>query len=361
MTAVSEPLSPAPRPTPVSHIVCVAVNPSIDKIGAVDRLIPGEIHRPELLSAVAGGKPVNVARAAARLGLPVALVVVVAGDQGTWLESSLAREGLPARLVRVAGETRTCLSILDRSTGFLTEFYEQGPALDDEGWSAVEAAVASQLDVEAAGCVVVLSGSLPPGAPSDGYARIVRLARDAGARTAVDADGELLALALEAGPWLAKGNAAEAGRATGLAVEVEADARAAAVALQARGAGIALVSRGLEGTIVADEAGTAWRVGPPPERGAYPVGSGDSALAGFLAAIAAGSTTAVAARQAVAAGTANALRPGQGEIEPADVERILPMVTLDRLAREPSRRETPQAAVRPGGRSTDDPLPGDLQ
>jgi tagatose 6-phosphate kinase len=359
MTALSEPLSPAPRSTPVSHILCVAVNPSIDKIAAVDRLIPGEIHRPELLSAVAGGKPVNVARAAARLGLPVALVLVVAGDHGTWLESSLAREGIAARPVRVAGETRTCLSILDRSTGFLTEFYEQGPALDDEGWSAVEAAVAAQLAVDAAGCVVVLSGSLPPGAPSDGYARIVRLARDAGARTAVDADGELLALALTAGPWLAKGNAAEAGRATGLAVESEADARAAAVALQARGAGIALVSRGLEGTIVVDEEGTTWRIGPPPERGAYPVGSGDSALAGFLAAIAAGATTAVAARHAVAAGSANALRPGQGEIEAADIERILPRVTLDRVGPEPARRKDPPlVADRPGGRSTNHPLQG---
>ena len=90
----------------------------------------------------------------------------------------------------------------------------------------------------------------------------------------------------------------------------------AAIALQGRGAGIALVSRGIEGTIVLDEAGTVWRVGPSPERGAFPVGSGDSALAGFLAAIAAGATTEESARHAVAAGTANALRPGQGEIDP---------------------------------------------
>lgn len=330
-TPPDAPSQPAARAALFTRVVCVAVNASIDKIAAVDRLVPGRIHRPELLSAVAGGKPINVARAASRLGLAVVVIPVVAGHMGSWLEASLAREGIAARPVRVAGETRTCLSILDRSTGSLTELYEAGPALDDEGWSAVEAAVASELAIDAEGTVVVLSGSLPPGAPVDGYARIVRLAREAGARAAVDADGELLARALAAGPWLAKGNAAEAARATGLLLGGEAEALAAAMALQARGAAIALVSRGLDGTIVVDEAGAAWRIGPSPERGVYPVGSGDSALAGFLAAIAAGSTAAEAARHAVAAGTANALRPGQGEIDQADIGRILPRVTLARV------------------------------
>jgi fructose-1-phosphate kinase PfkB-like protein len=67
------------------------------------------------------------------------------------------------------------------------------------------------------------------------------------------------------------------------------------------------------------------------------VGSGDSALAGFLAAVADGATTAEAARHAVAAGTANALRPGQGDIDPADVARILPRVTLAPVGRIPQR------------------------
>ena len=306
----------------------------------MDRLVPGQIHRPELLSAVAGGKPINVARAASRLGLRVVVVPVVAGQSGSWLEASLAREGIESRPVRVPGETRTCLSILDRSTDSLTEFYEAGPTLDREAWTAIESAVAAELERDPEASVVILSGSLPPGAPVDGYARIVALAAEAGARTAVDADGEVLARAVVAGAWLAKGNADEAARATGLRSGGEAEAVRAAIALQDLGAGITLVSRGIEGTIVLDEAGRAWRVGPSPERGAYPVGSGDSALAGFLAAIAAGATTEEAARHAVAAGTANALRPGQGGIDPTEVARILPAVTLEAIGQpHPGRRD----------------------
>jgi tagatose 6-phosphate kinase len=333
MSLPAEQPSPrAVRPARLKRLVCVAVNASIDKIAAVDRLVPGRIHRPELLSVVAGGKPINVARAAWRLALGVVVVPVIAGNLGSWLEASLAREGITARPVRIPGETRTCLSILDRSSGLLTELYEAGPTLDDEGWAAIETAVAAELASDAEVAVVVLSGSLPPGAPVDGYARLVRLAAAAGARTAVDADGELLARAVAAGPWLAKGNAAEAAHATGLASGGEADALAAAVALQERGATTSLVSRGIEGAIAVDEAGTAWRAGPSPERGAYPVGSGDAALAGFLAAIANGATTAQAARSAVAAGTANALRPGQAQIDPGDIARILPRVALEAIA-----------------------------
>ena len=281
------------------------------------------------------------------------MVPVVAGNLGAWLEASLAREGIGTRPVRVPGETRTCLSILDRSSGLLTELYEAGPTLDDEAWSAIESAVAAELASDAELSVVVLSGSLPPGAPVDGYARIVRLATAAGARTTVDADGELLARAVAAGPWLAKGNATEAAHATGLASGGEAEALAAAVALQERGAGIALVSRGIDGMIVVDEAGAAWRAGPSPERGDYPVGSGDAALAGFLAAIADGATTAQAARHAVAAGTANALQPGQAQIDPGDAARILPGVTLESIAPAAPLRGEAVAGPASDSRSTD--------
>src|SRR4051794_20008689 len=168
MSVSRERTSPrATRPARLERLVCVAVNASIDKVAAVDRLVPGRIHRPELLSAVAGGKPINVARAASRLGLAVVVIPVVAGHIGAWLEAALAGERIKARPVRVPGETRTCLSILDRSTGALTEIYEAGPPLDDEGWSAVETAVAAELGTDAEASMVVLSGSLPPGAPPD--------------------------------------------------------------------------------------------------------------------------------------------------------------------------------------------------
>ena len=316
---------------PLRRLVAVALNASVDKIAAVERLEPGQIHRPVVLSVVAGGKALNVARAAAALGMAASAVPVIAGHAGAWLEEALASSGVAVRPVRVAGETRECLSILDRSTGRLTELYEAGPGLDDAGWAAVEAAVRAELETDPGGAVVVMSGSLPPGAPADAYARLTAQARATGARAAVDVGGQPLALAAAARPWLVKVNAAEAAQATGLRVGGEPEAVAAARALRLAGAGITLVSRGIHGAVVVDEDDAAWRVGPPPELGPFSVGSGDSMLAGFLAAVAAGHPTAEAARRGSAAAAANALHPGQGEIDRADVDRLLPSITLDRI------------------------------
>jgi lysophospholipase L1-like esterase len=52
-------------------IVCFAANPSIDKLFEVDRLVPGAIHRPLAFVQTAGGKGLNVARAAHALDADV--------------------------------------------------------------------------------------------------------------------------------------------------------------------------------------------------------------------------------------------------------------------------------------------------
>ena len=314
------------------RLVCVSLNAAVDKIAAVDRLVPGEIHRPEVLSAVPGGKALNVARAAATLGMPVRAVAVLGGHAGAWMDAALHAREIATNVVRAAGETRTCLSVLDRAAGTLTEFYEPGLTLDAAGWAAVEAALRSELADDPSGSLVVLAGSLPPGAPEAGYARMATIAGEAGARSVVDADRAALAAALAARPWLVKVNAREAADAAGLAgAPGEGAVVEAARGLRARTGSVVLVTRGMEGAVLVDGTGAAWLVGGPPERGRYPVGSGDSLLAGLAVALAAGFPLPEAARRGVAVGAANALVPGQGELDPADADRMLPAISVQRI------------------------------
>ena len=77
-------------------IVCVAANPSIDRLFEVDRVELGTIHRPDAFVMVPGGKGLNVARAAASLGADVLAVGILAGHAGRWLEEALAAEGVPS-------------------------------------------------------------------------------------------------------------------------------------------------------------------------------------------------------------------------------------------------------------------------
>ncbi len=315
--------------TRIGRLVGVSLNPAIDKIAAVEAVQPGRIHRPEMLAVVPGGKALNAVRAARHLGLPADVVAVVGGHAGAWLAAELDARGIHHWLVWVEGETRTCLSVLDRQTGDLTEFYEAGIALAEDRWPSVETALSKALDEEADATVVLLAGSLPPGAPLEAYRRLAQAGRDAGARVVVDIGGPALEVALDARPWLVKINAAEALETTGIATGDQAGVLAAAQALRGRGADAVLITMGIAGALLLTSDGE-WVAGPPPERGAYSVGSGDALLGGLVVALARGADLPEAVRFGSAAAAANALVPGQGELDPADVDRLLPGCVLTR-------------------------------
>jgi 1-phosphofructokinase family hexose kinase len=326
-SAGSSPAGPASRP---ARIVFVAANPSIDRLIEVDALTPGSIHRPGTALAVAGGKGLNAARAAAALGARASVVAIVAGRAGEWIAERLDEAGIHASLVRDTGptETRTCLSVLARSTGLLTEFYEPGAAIAPATWAAFEDAIARELatgDVAA----IVCSGSLPPGAPAEGYARIVRLA--ATTTTIVDTHGVPLGLALAEHPSIVKVNASEAADATGLAVTDPAEAVRAARTLMELGAGDVVVTLGADGAIACDGA-SAWRLRSAAARGTYPVGSGDAFVAGLAIAVVAGSSLPAAAGAGMAAGMANALLPGAGILDPSAAAALLDGVDVSATA-----------------------------
>jgi 1-phosphofructokinase family hexose kinase len=314
----------------VGRLIGVSLNPAIDKLAVVDRLEPGRIHRPDLLATVPGGKALNAVRAARALDATADVVTVVAGHAGSWVVEQLESRGIRGWFVRVEGETRTCLSVLDRATGELTEFYESGRGLPEDRWDSVEEALRDALADGPERAVVLLAGSLPPGAPADAYRRLAAQAASAGARVVVDIGGAPLASALEARPWLVKINAAEASATTGLPTAVRRDVTAAARRLIEGGAEHALITMGVDGAVLVTPDG-AWSVGRAPVIGPYSVGSGDALIGGFVAALSRGDDLPTALGHGAAAATANALTPGQGELDTRDVARLLPLCEVTPL------------------------------
>jgi len=311
------------------RLLFVAANPSVDRLYEVDGLAVGAIQRPLSTTTVPGGKGLNAARAAAALGGDVTAVALVGGRSGDWIVDRLAVLAMDVRAIRATAETRTCVSILDRSTGALTEVYEPGAAIRPSDWEAFEAAIATELgrgDVAA----VTISGSLPPGAPSDGFGRLARLAGGAPRPVPLFADtyGPALSAVLVERPALVKVNASEAGEATGVEVT---DARSAAVAaerLLAAGAAAVVVTLGVDGAVVVGAGGRA-RLVAPAMVGPYPVGSGDAFLGGVAVALARGDATVEAARLGCAAGIANAQMPGAGDLDASRIPSILEAISVE--------------------------------
>jgi len=302
-------------------IVCLSANPSIDKLFEVERLVKGDIHRPDGFVQVAGGKGLNVARAATSLGADVVAVALLRGHAGRWLEEGLAAEGVRTEAVWTHGENRSSLSVADRETGGLTEFYERGSEAPSAAWAELMELV---MRTSAPGGWLTISGSLPRGAPANGYRDLVREAREAGVRVALDSEGEPLRVALEAGPDVVKVNAAEVGGLLGVPTQRRDDAIAAALKLRAMAGGDGhegVVTRGAEGVVLAASDGTLYE-GLLYVRGRYPVGSGDAFLAGLVASFDRGEDRAAALRSALGAATANAELPGAGRLDPARAREL---------------------------------------
>jgi 1-phosphofructokinase family hexose kinase len=286
-------------------IACVAPSPSIDRLFEVERLRPGAIHRPTGSVQVAGGKGLNAARAAAALGADVRAVALLGGHSGRWIAGELDRLGLAFDAVWSGAETRSCLSVADEETGSLTEFYEANAAVSPEEWESF--ALAAKRATATADWTTV-SGSLPPGAPADGY----ELLAAAGVNVAVDTTA-----VANARPALIKVNADEAATLTGAAVRSLTDAVEAAHELRRRAGGqghAAAVTCGREGAVLVGPDGSGWH-GMLEAKGRYPVGSGDAFLAGLVTALAAGKSWPAALATALGAAAANAELPGAGLLD----------------------------------------------
>src|SRR6266516_7705689 len=308
-------------------IVCLAANPSIDKLFEVDRLIKGDIHRPLGLVATAGGKGLNVARAAHTLRGEATAVSLLRGHAGKWLEEQLSAEGVPGLFVWSHGENRSSLSVADHESGGLTEFYEHGSVVPSSAWAELMHACASLFS---SALWLTLSGSLPRGAPDAGYRDLVVEARAAGLGVAVDCEGDRLRLALEAKPDIVKVNSTEARELLGVPTARHEEALAAARKLRDLAGGdghAALVTRGAEGVVLAAPDGTLYE-GMLYVRGRYPGGSGDAFLAGLVTGLETKEDWPAALRLALGSATANAELPGAGKLDPTRARTLAAQADL---------------------------------
>jgi 1-phosphofructokinase family hexose kinase len=308
-------------------IVCLAANPSIDKLFEVERLVRGDIHRPIGFEQTAGGKGLNVARAVSRLGGDVRAVALLRGHTGKWLQETLASEGVQGAFVWTHGENRSSLSVADRETGGLTEFYENGWEVPSSAWPELaDATVGFFGDAT----WLTISGSVPAGIDDPAYRDLVNEARAAGVRVALDAEGDRLRLALDARPDVVKVNSSEASGLLGVPTARRDEAMAAAQKLRELAGGdghVGIVTRGADGVVVAAPDGALYE-GVLYVRGRYPVASGDAFLAGLVVALDGGIGWGGALRLALGAATANAELPGAGRLDRSRAEALAERATV---------------------------------
>lgn len=277
-------------------IVTFTANPSLDKTISLDQqLSRGEVHRAVSVNVEAGGKGINVARCIAYAGVPVVPVLSYRDDGFLPLVEAAGVQPV-ARTVDGPYRVRTNTTITEPD-GTTTKINEPGPTLSA---AQVETATALVLEHARGADWVVLSGSLPPGAPDGWYATLARALRPLGCKIAIDTSDAALDAVVAALPEAAfdliKPNSDELAQLTGGdSAAFEAAAKAgqvttiveAARALHGLGIANVLVTLGGSGAVLVNAEG-AWLSTAPTVTVLSTVGAGDSSVAGFILAQVAG-------------------------------------------------------------------------
>lgn len=303
----------------MSPVVTLTLNPAVDMSTSTQYVVGDRKLRCETRVVEPGGGGINVARVLHELGVDTLAWWTRGGDVGERLGHLLDDTGVPHRPVPIAGETREHLTVLERASSRQFRFNMPGPTLTEaELETCIE--VVRSLDPDTP--FLVLSGSLPDGAPLDTYARLADAA-PAGCKVVLDTSGPALEAGAAAPLFLVKPNINELSALAGTVVEDEEHIRDVARSLLRRG-GVEVVVTSLgAGGATATTLSEHWHVHAPTVRFRSAVGAGDSMVGGMVAALAQGASLRDAIRYGVAAGAATVTRPGTQLCTRGDVERLL--------------------------------------
>ncbi|NJP06899.1 MAG: hexose kinase [Chloroflexaceae bacterium] len=285
----------------------------------VHHLRLGQIHRTNHVLLAAGGKGLNVARAAYALGQNLRVCAPLGGPTGQLVAHLAAQEGFEDWWYWYEnGDTRTCILLIDPEGGDATVINEHGPALPMDDWQSFTASVVAASE----NCgLVTISGSLPPGLPPSALADLVRQLVADGHRVLVDSSGPALSAVLESGPYGVKVNDSELAAALGKPIGSLDGAVAALTQVRAKGIELGVVTLGAQGALAMNGHETVLAA-PPSIRVISTVGSGDSLMAGLATGLLRGWSLREALHLGVACGAADALSIGGGLLHQPDLDAM---------------------------------------
>lgn len=260
------------------RVVTVTINPAIDQTVAIPNFTPGAVNRVQSFQLDPGGKGINVASFLADFGMPVTVTGFLGANNDEIFRRFFEQKRIEDRFVRIAGQTRIGVKIIDEPLSQTTD-------INFPGEMPSSAEIESLFDILQELAVrhdwFVLSGSIPMGVSPGIYREMVKTL--AGKKVVMDTSGEGFRQALTAGPWLIKPNVDELQEFVGDRLHTPSAILKVALSLiQRYGINSVVVSMGKEGAIFVERDETIWVV-PPLVEVKSTVGAGDAMVAGIVA------------------------------------------------------------------------------
>jgi 1-phosphofructokinase family hexose kinase len=260
-------------------IIAAGLSPAWQTVMCFEKLVPGEVNRAREVHHFASGKVLNVAVALANLGSPSQAISIVGGAQRELIDCDLSALGVSRHWVLSGSPTRTCLTLIDESSGTTTELVENASSVTSDELEQFSALFAHETESASA---VVVTGSLPSGTPDNYYERLLT---DVKCPVILDARGPELLLTLKHRPWLVKPNRSELATTLGKSLDTDSDVHAAMQELVAQGAQRVLISNGAAPAWFLDGDNLYQFTPPRVAKVINPIGSGDCLAAGIAHAL----------------------------------------------------------------------------
>ena len=311
-------------------ILCVTLNPCLDKTLLVPNWKPGDSVRGRSAGEVVGGKGNNVALALRRLGREARPATFLGGAVGAVCRRMLEQvHGAEPIAVETASPTRVILTVSTEGTTDQTAFFDPDPEITpteaDELLARVE-----QVLAEPGGEALTLSGSSPSPNTHGIYSELISLARARRIPVFLDTYGPALEAIWGFWPTVIQLNRREAAMRLHQPSASDSDVVGLLRDWRRRGVACGIVTDGPDpATILFGDA--LYQAVPPEVPVKNPIGSGDSMLAGLVDAWLKRLEPEAAMRRAVACGAANAMVWDAGAIDPEAVARLEAEVELEAL------------------------------
>lgn len=290
-------------------IYTVTLNPALDIVYQTGPLTLGGLNRAQSQEVVIGGKGINISVLLKHLGQENTALGFLGGFTGTYLATALQELGIQTVFLPLAGLTRLNMKVNSQGQT-ATEVNAPGPEVSLEQQDAFLKDLKNRLQAQD---TLALAGNAAPGIAPSFYAAIARLCQEKDVYFALDTNRDLLKACLPYRPAIIKPNQEELSELVGRPLPTVAEVLAAAQEIQALGAQNVLVSLGPAGALLLTETGKVYQSQAPEGSVVNPTGAGDSMLAGYLAARAAGETADRSLQWATACGSATAFSVGIAE------------------------------------------------
>lgn len=266
-------------------IATVTFNPAIDQTVFLNRFEVGAVNRVANFHHQAGGKGINVSSMLGDYGIPSVATGFLGEDNQRLFKDLFDSKPITDEFIRIPGETRTGIKIVDQSSNETTDlnFHGLAPSLSD-----LQRFAEKLQSLVKPGRWFVVAGSLPEGFSLDFFREVLATIKTGGAKIAVDTSGEALKTAICVGVDLIKPNQHELAEYLGHELPDLPSRVEAAKKLQREKVPHVILSLGSEGALFITPE-NALLAAAPPVNVVSTVGAGDSILAGYLAGLTTGS------------------------------------------------------------------------